>query len=44
MTVSEARLWAARLGVFMVPGLALWLPSGYSWGAALLLLAAWRHA
>lgn len=23
----------------MVPGLALWLPSGYSWGAVLLLLA-----
>ena len=22
-----------RLGAFMVPGLALWLPSGYSWGA-----------
>lgn len=40
MTVSEARLWAARLGVFMVPGLALWLPSGYSWGAGLLLLTA----
>ncbi len=33
----------------MVPGLALWLPSGYSWGAAWLLLLAlltwpqWRH-
>ena len=27
-------------GAFMVPGLALWLPSGYSWGAALLFLAA----
>lgn len=25
---------------FMVPGLALWLPSGYSYGAALLLLTA----
>ena len=25
-------------GAFMVPGLALWLPSGYSWGALLLLL------
>ena len=24
----------------MVPGLALWLPSGYSWGAVLLLLGA----
>ena len=39
-----------RLGAFMVPGLALWLPSGYSWGAAWLLLLAlltwpqWRHA
>ena len=30
----------------MVPGLALWLPSGYSWGAAWLLVLsclAWRH-
>ena len=39
-----------RLGAFMVPGLALWLPSGYSWGAAWLLLLAlltwpqWRRA
>ncbi len=30
----------ANLGAFMVPGLALWLPSGYSHGAVLLLLAA----
>lgn len=30
----------ARLGAFMVPGLALWLPSGYSYGAALLLVTA----
>lgn len=29
----------ASLGAFMVPGLALWLPSGYSYGAVLLLLA-----
>ena len=28
----------------MVPGLALWLPSGYSWGAALLLLCALASA
>ncbi|THU01558.1 O-antigen ligase family protein [Lampropedia puyangensis] len=27
------------LAGFMLPGLALWLPSGYSWGAVLLLLA-----
>lgn len=30
----------ASLGAFMVPALALWLPSGYSWGAILLLLLA----
>ena len=30
----------ASAAAFMVPGLALWLPSGYSYGAALLLLAA----
>ena len=40
---------AIQAGAFMVPGLALWLPSGYSWGAAWLLLLAlltwpqWRH-
>lgn len=28
----------SSLAAFMVPGLALWLPSGYSWGALLLLL------
>lgn len=27
---------------FMVPGLALWMPSGYSWGALLLLVLALR--
>lgn len=27
-------------GAFMVPGLALWLPSGYSYGAVVLLVAA----
>lgn len=31
-------------GAFMVPGLALWLPSGYSWGAVLLLLCALASA
>ncbi|ART46882.1 O-antigen ligase family protein [Acidovorax carolinensis] len=38
-----ARRWYGRcasIGAFMVPGLALWLPSGYSYGAVLLLLAA----
>ena len=30
----------ASAAAFMVPGLALWLPSGYSYGAALLLFAA----
>ncbi|MCW8166308.1 O-antigen ligase family protein [Verminephrobacter aporrectodeae subsp. tuberculatae] len=30
----------ANCGACMLPGLALWLPSGYSFGAALLLLAA----
>lgn len=30
----------ASAAAFMVAGLALWLPSGYSYGAALLLLAA----
>ena len=30
----------ASAAAFIVPGLALWLPSGYSYGAALLLLAA----
>ncbi|MCZ2105332.1 MAG: O-antigen ligase family protein [Comamonadaceae bacterium] len=40
MTLDDGATWAARLGAFMVPGLALWLPSGYSWGAALLLAAA----
>ena len=30
----------ASASAFMVPGLALWLPSGYSYGAALLLLGA----
>ncbi|ART56404.1 polymerase [Acidovorax carolinensis] len=34
----------ASLGAFMVPGLALWLPSGYSHGALLLLLAALASA
>ncbi len=41
---QEARLkWfrrCASVGAFLVPGLALWLPSGYSYGAVLLLVAA----
>ena len=39
----DARGWLGRCasaGAFMVPGLALALPSGYSYGAALLVLAA----
>ena len=42
-----AQRWFGRcasLGAFMVPGLALWLPSGYSYGAVLLLLAALSSA
>ena len=31
-------LQLSAVAAFMVPGLALWLPSGYSWGALLLLL------
>lgn len=30
----------ASVAAFLVPGLALWLPSGYSYGAALVLLGA----
>ena len=33
-----AWLRMSNAAAFMVPGLALWLPSGYSWGALLLLL------
>ena len=43
----DARRWfgrAANAGAFMVPGLALLLPSGYSYGAALLVLAAMASA
>lgn len=43
----SAQRWfghCASLGAFMVPGLALWLPSGYSYGAVLLLLAALASA
>lgn len=35
-----AGLESASVGAFLVPGLALWLPSGYSWGATWLLLCA----
>ncbi|WP_343294047.1 O-antigen ligase family protein [Vandammella animalimorsus] len=31
---------ATSVAAFLVPALALWLPSGYSWGALLLLLLA----
>ncbi|KKW69160.1 hypothetical protein AAV94_01935 [Lampropedia cohaerens] len=31
---------ATSVCAFMVPGLALWMPSGYSWGALLLLVLA----
>ena len=40
----------SSLGAFLVPALALWLPSGYAWGAALIFLGAmaaaphWWHA
>lgn len=37
---------AASIGALMVPGMALWLPSGYSYGAAFIFMAAllgWRH-
>lgn len=46
MTVRTYRWFgrSASVGAFMVPGLALWLPSGYSYGAALLLLAALASA
>ena len=41
MRLTESALQrGVNAGVFMVPGLALWLPSGYSWGAAWLLVLA----
>ena len=40
MRVESVLRGLASAAAFMVPGLALWLPSGYSYGAALLLLAA----
>ena len=45
--MTNASRWFGRLasvGAFMVPGLALALPSGYSYGAALLALAALASA
>ncbi|MFP5442209.1 MAG: polymerase, partial [Betaproteobacteria bacterium] len=39
---QDTHRWFSRcasIGAFMVPGLALWLPSGYSYGAVLLWLA-----
>jgi len=40
--VRQTLAWrqGASLAAFLIPGVALWLPSGYSWGAALLLLCA----
>jgi len=38
-TLTQAACWTGA-AAFLVPALALWLPSGYSWGAALLLLGA----
>lgn len=40
MNVRRRLERCASAGAFMVPGLALWLPSGYSYGAVVLLLAA----
>ena len=45
LSAVRACLWppgrtGASIGAFLVPGVALWLPSGYSWGAAWLLLCA----
>ncbi len=40
MRVESVLRGLASAAAFMVPGLALWLPSGYSYGAALLLFAA----
>lgn len=39
---SRASVWTrlSTIAAFAVPGFSLWLPSGYSWGAVLLLLAA----
>ena len=40
---QDTHRWFSRcasIGAFMVPGLALWLQSGYSYGAALLLVGA----
>lgn len=43
LTAVGARLGGsdgASVAAFLVPGLALWLPSGYSWGATWLLMCA----
>lgn len=44
--MTAQRWWrrSASIGAFLVPGLALCVPSGYSYGAALLLLAALTSA
>ncbi|WP_238946364.1 O-antigen ligase family protein [Vandammella animalimorsus] len=42
-STSISPRWPQRLSsasALLIPALALWLPSGYSWGAALLLLGA----
>lgn len=43
---AASLLWPrlSALGCFLVPGLALAVPSGYSWGAVLLLLASMAGA
>ena len=48
---EAAHLRLTSLAAFLVPALALWLPSGYAWGTALLFIGAllgapywWRQA
>ena len=41
MNLTEAtHLRQTSLAAFLVPALALWLPSGYGWGTALLIVGA----
>ena len=41
MNLTEAtHLRLTSLAAFLVPAMALWLPSGYAWGTALLLIGA----
>lgn len=37
---TEAHIRLTSLAAFLIPALALWLPSGYAWGTAILLLGA----